>query len=90
MSNVNAAGRVTNTIGAFKWAVIAIQLLAGVVLMLAVNGADSWPTWTAWLSLVAMLGAVASAAATWVLFGWAQHTLGMLVEIATAGRDARG
>lgn len=79
-------GRVAGTIGAFKWIVIAIQLVAGAVAMVAINSAETWPSWTSWFSLIAALGAVVSAVVTWVLFGWAQHTLGMLVAIAERDR----
>jgi hypothetical protein len=81
-SNAAAAARVAATIGAFKWVLIAAQVVAGIVLLLALNSVESWPTWTAASGLVALLFMLLSAVMTWVLFGWFQHTLGMLAAIS--------
>lgn len=78
-TNANAAARVAGTIGVFKWVIIAVQLLAGVASMLGFNSSTSGP---AWAVIAAPVIALLWALFTWVLFGWFQHTLGMLAAIS--------
>lgn len=85
-----AAARVASTIGAMKWVIIAAQIITGVILMLAINSAETWPSWTAVLAPAAIVSALLSAVFTWVLFGWFQHTLGMLAAIAGHQADGSG
>lgn len=86
--NTAAAGRVATTIGVFKWVVIAGQVLYGVIVLLVFNSQEDWPTWTAIAGPLALVMALLSGLVTWVLFGWFQHTLGMLVTIAANTRPA--
>jgi hypothetical protein len=69
-------------IAVFKWVIIAAQILYGVILLLVFNAQESWPTWTAAAGPVALIFMLLSALGTWVVFGWFQHTLMTLVEIA--------
>lgn len=78
----NSAARVAGTIGVFKWVIIAAQILYGIILLLVFNAQESWPEWTAAAGPVALFFMLLSALGTWVLFGWFQHTLSTLVEIA--------
>jgi hypothetical protein len=82
VSNAAAASRVAGTIGIFKWIVIAVQVLFGVILLFVLNAQEDWPTWTAAAGPLALVANLLSALFTWVLFGWFQHTLGMLSTIA--------
>jgi hypothetical protein len=77
-TNANAAARVAGTIGAFKWVIIAVQVLAGVISMVGVNSGSG----PAWMLLVVPVAVVLSVVWTWVLLGWFQHTLGMLAAVA--------
>jgi hypothetical protein len=87
MSNTAAASRVAGTIGIFKWVIIAAQVLSGVILLLVFNSQHDWPTWTAAAGPMALVASLLSALFTWVLFGWFQHTLGMLSTIAANTRQ---
>lgn len=82
MSSSAAASRVAGTIGVFKWIIVGAQVLFGVILLFALNAQQDWPTWTAAAGPVALVSMLLSALFTWVLFGWFQHTLGMLATIA--------
>jgi hypothetical protein len=87
MPNTAAASRVAGTIGVFKWVIIATQVLFGVILLLVFNAQHDWPTWTAAAGPIALVASLLSALFTWVLFGWFQHTLGMLSAIAANTRQ---
>jgi len=86
-NNAAAASRVAATIGIFKWIIIGAQVVLGVILLLVLNAQESWPTWTAAAGPLALVGFLLSALFTWVLFGWFQHTLGMLSTIAADTRQ---
>lgn len=77
--NIHAANRLANTIRSFKWVVIVTQALTGLLMILVVNGINSVP---AWLSLPVALGTLVAAITSWVLLGWFEHTLRLLVKIA--------
>ena len=88
MSNNTApARRVAGTIGVFKWIVIGIQIIFGVILLFAFNAQEDWPVWTAAAGPFALAAFLLSALSTWVVFGWLQHTLGMLTAIAANTRQ---
>lgn len=78
-TNAHAAARVAGMIGVVKWVIVAVQILAGLISMLGINSSGSGP---AWAVVVAPVVALMSALFTWVLFGWFQHTLGMLAAIS--------
>lgn len=81
MSNSGANGaRVATAIGAIKWVLIALAITAGAVSILAAvlrggNGAIT-------ISLAAAAGTAVWSLFVWVLFGWFEHTLSTLAEIA--------
>ncbi len=86
-TNSAAASRVAGTIGVVKWIVVAAYVLTGVVLLLTLNAQEDWPTWTAAAGPLALVGCLLNALLVWVLFGWFQHTLGMLSVIAANTRE---
>jgi hypothetical protein len=83
MSNETAAraARVASTIGVFKWIMILIVLLAGVITLALTfaNGESS----AVGIGLAAAVGAVLYALMIWVLFGWFELTLRALAAITT-------
>lgn len=81
-SNTSAAGRVATTIGVVKWLVVAAYVVTGVIALLVTNAQTSWPTWTAAAGPLTLVGCLIAAGVAWVLFGWFQHSLSMLVTIA--------
>jgi hypothetical protein len=81
MSNSGARGaRVATAIGAIKWVLIAVAITAGIVTVLAaiLRGGTEGIT----IALISAAGTVVWSLFVWVLFGWFEHTLTTLVEIA--------
>ena len=83
MSNTTAtrATRVASTIGVFKWVLISLLLLAGLigVIIAFASGEAS----TVGIGLGVAFGAIIYSLGIWVLFGWFEHTLRALAEITT-------
>jgi len=77
MSSPAAAQRVAGTIRTVKWVVIAFMLLVAVVSMLA-GASDGMPVY----AVMGVLTSVLAAVVTWVMFGWFEHTLSMLSQVA--------
>jgi hypothetical protein len=85
MSNVGVTGpavRVAKTIGVFKWILVCLTLLAGVITAIAMVSANS-SDYSSTIAVGAVVGAILYALMTWVLFGWFEHTLRALAQIAT-------
>ena len=87
MSNTGVTGpaiRVATTIGVIKWILVSLALLAGVITVIAMFSDETTSS-----SLIGVGGGVAAilyALMVWVLFGWFEHTLRALAEIATNTR----
>jgi uncharacterized membrane protein len=71
---------VATTIGVFKWILVCLTLLAGLITALAMLADKT--TYSSVIGLGAGLGAIVYALMVWVLFGWFEHTLRALAEIA--------
>jgi small-conductance mechanosensitive channel len=85
MSNAGVTGpavRVATTIGVFKWILVCLTLLAGVITAIAMLS-DNSSDYSTTIGVGAVLGAILYALMTWVLFGWFEHTLRALAQIAT-------
>ena len=80
MSSPAAAQRVASTIRTVKWVVIAVQLLVALVTGLVGVAADDSSAMA--FSLLGALTFALSAVVTWVMFGWFEHTLSMLSQVA--------
>jgi hypothetical protein len=63
-----------------KWLAVAGWLIGGVVEVLSIANAQSWPVWTLWLEPVAGVVAVAAAAFTWAVVTWLQEVLRALTR----------
>lgn len=79
-----AAARVARTIGTFKWVLVAAALVAGVIGFAVGLTTEAGAT----IAFGSAAGAAVYAVSVWVLFGWFQHTLGMLAAISA--NTARG
>jgi hypothetical protein len=75
------AARTARFIGVLKWVVVGAQLLWGVLVIVGIAQAETWPEWTLMLEPVAGLAAALVAVVTWVLFGWFQHMLATNAEL---------
>ena len=80
MSSPAAAQRVAGTIGTVKW-VLVVALLAFAVLCLVV-GVVAGDSSAFLVCLGVAITWVISAVVTWVMFGWFEHTLSMLSQVA--------
>ncbi|MEP9380885.1 hypothetical protein [Nocardioides sp. KR10-350] len=79
LNNPSDANRVAQTLGTLKWIVIGlIGLVAviGAIAMFAQGGA------AAASGLVFLIGGALYCLMFWVMFGWLEHTLRMLVNIS--------
>lgn len=72
--------RVATTIGVFKWILICLALLAGLITAIAAfaDGSSS----VVLVGFGAGVGGILYSLMVWVLFGWFEHTLRALAEIA--------
>jgi hypothetical protein len=75
------AARVASTIGVFKWILISLLLLAGLIGVIAAFA--SGEASTVGIGLGVAFGAIIYSLGVWVLFGWFEHTLRALAEITT-------
>jgi len=82
MSSPAAAQRVAGAISVVKWVVIAFQLLAAFVFGFGAVLASSDDFVSTPAGLVGAVVIALSAVVTWVLFGWFEHTLSMLAQVA--------
>ena len=75
------AFRVASAIGVVKWIAVALYSLFALVAIVggAASGSGGYAVMAIFFGLI---GAGLLALVTWVMFGWAQHTLGMLATIA--------
>lgn len=78
-TSVKGAQRVTRALGGIKWVLVTMWLVWGLLAILAIWEATTWPVAT--MVMVAVV-AQAGAAFAWVAVGWMQHVLGMLVVVA--------
>lgn len=78
MNDILAADRVADFIGVVKWVLIILGLIAGVIAVFsAIFGSASF------MAVVGLcFGILFQLLLTWAVFGWFQHTLGMLVNVA--------
>lgn len=72
------AFRVASAIGVVKWIVVGVHALVAVVAFLGGALSGSATILNLAIPLVSGIGALVA----WVMFGWAQHTLGMLATVA--------
>jgi hypothetical protein len=72
--------RVAATIGVLKWILVSIALLAGLITVIAMFADET--TSSSLIGLGAGTGAILYALMIWVLFGWFEHSLRALAQIA--------
>jgi hypothetical protein len=75
--NTGPADRIATTFGVMKWLVIGVILLIAAISMIAGVANDSLLLF--WLGGVA---GILEAVVAWVMFGWTQHTLALMAQIA--------
>lgn len=75
------AARVAGTIGIVKWLVVAFGIISTLVSFAVLVTSDT-DAFAQAMALLVLAGGVVTVLVVWVLFGWFQHTLGALAEIA--------
>lgn len=77
-TSTKAAGRVVASLAVLKWIAVALWAVTGLLAVGVIWLAESWPQWTVWLEVPAVLVAIVGGWLSWTFIGWRQHMLAQL------------